>query len=124
FMQCAPYLERLNVEQISVENTAIAAEMVAKNGNPQEGAIASKRAAEKYGLNVLAETINFEKTNETRFVILSKKRQYTSTAGKISISIFPGEDESGVLYNILSHFLYIGLNMCHIESVPLQKLQM
>lgn len=121
-MQCAPFLDDLNVERISVENTAIAAEAVARDGKPFEAAIASRRAAEIYGLDILAENINFEDNNVTRFVILSKKRQYTQTAGKISIS-FSLLHESGTLYNILSHFMYNGLNLSHIESVPLPEKQ-
>ncbi|MDO5145968.1 MAG: bifunctional chorismate mutase/prephenate dehydratase [Eubacteriales bacterium] len=121
-MQCAPYLEKMGAEQISVENTAIAAEMIARKGDKKEAAIASRRAAELYGLDILEESINFDDANVTRFVILSKKRQYTETAGKISIS-FSLVHESGTLYNILSHFLYNDLNLSHIESVPLPDKQ-
>ncbi len=123
FMQCGPYLDKMDVSQISVENTSIAAEMVAKNKNKSEAAIASRRAAELYGLQILEEDINFEDSNETRFVILSKKRQYTKTAGKVSIYIYPGDEKSGILYHILSHFLYNGLNITHIESVPSKEKQ-
>ena len=121
-MQCAPFLEKMDVEQKSVDNTAIAAEMVAKRQNPEEAAIASRSAAKLYGLTILKESINFEDSNETRFVILSKKRQYTKDAGKISIS-FSLLHESGTLYNILSHFIYNDLNLSHIESVPLPDKQ-
>lgn len=121
-MQCAPYLEKLGVEQISVENTAIAAEKVAMDHQTRQAAVASKRAAELYGLDILEENINFESSNVTRFVIISKKRQYTSHADKISIS-FSLLHESGTLYNILSHFLYNDLNLSHIESVPLPEKQ-
>lgn len=121
-MQCAPYLEKLDVEQKSVDNTAIAAEMVAKRNNPEEAAIASRLAAKLYGLEILDESINFEDSNVTRFVVLSKKRQYTKDAGKISIS-FSLLHESGTLYNILSHFIYNDLNLSHIESVPLPDKQ-
>lgn len=55
-------------------------------------------------------------------MILSKKRQYTQNANKISIS-FSLLHESGTLYNILSHFLYNDLNLSHIESVPLPDQQ-
>ena len=121
-MQCAPYLEKLDAKQISVENTAIAAERVAREGLKEQAAIASRRAAEIYGLDILDESVNFEKSNVTRFVVISKKRQYTENAKKISISITPlHEDESGLLYNILSHFLYNNLNLTHIESVPLPE---
>lgn len=121
-MQCAPYLDRLGVEKISVSNTALAAEKVAGDGIPSHGAIASARAASLYGLEILEENVNFESENVTRFVVLSKKRQYTSDAGKISIS-FTLPHESGTLYNILSHFIYNDLNMSHIESVPINGKQ-
>ena len=121
-MQCAPFLEKIGAEEISVKNTAIAAEQVARDGKMNEAAIASRRAAEIYGLDILAEAINFEKTNVTRFVILSKKRHYVENAGKVSIS-FSLLHESGTLYNILSHFLYNDLNLSHIESVPLPDKQ-
>ena len=121
-MQCAPYLEKLGVNQISVENTAIAARKVAEEQLPTQAAVASRSAAKIYGLDILKESINFESVNVTRFVILSKKRQYTSNADKISIS-FSLLHESGTLYNILSHFLYNDLNLSHIESVPLPEKQ-
>ena len=121
-MQCAPYLEELDVKKVSVENTAIAAERVAREKVMTQGAIASRRAAELYGLDILDAGINFDKNNVTRFVILSKKRQYTENANKISIS-FSLLHESGTLYNILSHFLYNDLNLSHIESVPLPDQQ-
>ena len=121
-MQCAPYLEKLGVHQISVENTAIAAEKVARDQSSGQAAVASRRAAQLYGLDILEENINFEAVNVTRFVVLSKKRQYTSNADKISIS-FSLLHESGTLYNILSHFLYNDLNLSHIESVPLPEKQ-
>lgn len=121
-MQCAPFLDDLGVEKISVANTAIAAEMVMEKQQKNLAAVASTKAAELYHLDILKESINFDKSNETRFVILSKKRQYTSDAKKISIC-FSLLHESGTLYNILSHFMYNGLNLSHIESVPLPKEQ-
>ena len=120
--QSAPFLETLDAERISVENTAIAAEMVAKDGIKSQAAVASKKAAQIYGLEILKEGINFDSSNETRFVVLSKKRQYCSDASKISIS-FSLLHESGTLYNILSHFMYNDLNLSHIESVPLPDKQ-
>ena len=76
-MQCTPYLEKLDVKKVSVENTAIAAERVAREKIMTQGAIASRRAAELYGLDILDAGINFDKNNVTRFVILSKKTIYT-----------------------------------------------
>jgi len=121
-MQCAPFLEKLGAEQINVANTAIAAEKVASDQIATHAAVASREAAELYDLDILASDINFDRKNVTRFVILSKKRQYTESAGKISIC-FSLLHESGSLYNILSHFIYNGLNLTHIESVPLPDRQ-
>ena len=121
-MQCAPFLEKLGAEQINVANTAIAAEKVASDQILTHAAVASREAAELYDLDILASDINFDRKNVTRFVILSKKRQYTESAGKISIC-FSLLHESGSLYNILSHFIYNGLNLTHIESVPLPDRQ-
>ena len=81
-----------------------------------------KDVYKRQGLDILDAGINFDKNNVTRFVILSKKRQYTQNANKISIS-FSLLHESGTLYNILSHFLYNDLNLSHIESVPLPDQQ-
>lgn len=72
-MQCTPYLEKLDVKKVSVENTAIAAERVAREKIMTQAAIASRRAAKLYGLDILDAGINFDKNNVTRFVILSKK---------------------------------------------------
>lgn len=121
-MQCAPFLDELGAETNSVKNTAIAAEMVARQNDPSHAAVASEKAAKLYNLDILAKKINSEDVNVTRFVILSKKRQYTSDANKISIS-FSLLHESGTLYNILSHFIYNDLNLSHIESVPLPNKQ-
>lgn len=121
-MQCAPFLESLGAETNSVKNTAIAAEMVSRQQDLSHAAVASERAAKIYDLDILQRSINSENINVTRFVILSKKRQYTSDAGKVSIC-FSLLHESGTLYNILSHFLYNDLNLSHIESVPLPDKQ-
>lgn len=72
-MQCTPYLEKLDVKKVSVENTAIAAERVAREKIMTQAAIASRRAAKLYGLDILDAGINFDKNNVTRFEILSKK---------------------------------------------------
>lgn len=71
-----------------------------------QGAIASRRAAELYGLDILDAGINFDKNNVTRFVILSKKRQYTENANKISIS-FPCfmKAELFIIYYLISYIM-------------------
>ena len=118
-MQCRDYLEKLGVKGISVGNTALAAKMVKEEGNPSHGAIASEKAAELYGLEILEHHVNDVRTNATRFLILSKKRQYMKDADKVSIC-FSLPHESGSLYNVLSHLIFNDLSMTNIESVPLR----
>lgn len=118
-MQCRDYLEAMGVKGISVANTALAAKKVKEEGDSSQGAIASEKAAKLYGLEILEHHVNDVRTNATRFLILSKKRQYRKGADKVSIS-FSLPHESGSLYNALSHLIFNDLSMTNIESVPLR----
>lgn len=118
-MQCREYLEDMKVKKISVSNTALAAKKVVEEQEKTHGAIASVRAAHLYNLDILEEKINDQQNNFTRFVILSKKRQFKKDANKVSIS-FSLPHESGTLYNALSHLIFNDLSMTNIESVPLR----
>ena len=80
------------------------------------------RAAQLYDLKVLQPSINTQKNNRTKFVVISNKKVYTKDADMISIS-FSLPHESGSLYNILGHFIFNGLNMTSIESEPLRDRQ-
>lgn len=119
-MQCSKYLEaNKDWEKHSLKNTAVAAQKVKADGNIHKAAVASKLTADIYGLKVLDEAIQNNKTNATRFIIVSKGHVYTKDARKISLS-FEVAHETGSLYHMLSHFIYNGLNLNHIESRPVQ----
>ncbi len=119
-MQCSRYLNANNQwKQISVENTAVAAKKVIEEGNPTQAAVASEIAGRIHGLKVLKSSINHNKNNITRFIILSKDPVYREDAGKISLS-FELPHKSGSLYNMLSNFIYNGVNMFMIESRPIE----
>lgn len=118
-MQCSEYLnDNRQWKQISVENTAVAAKKVIEDRDPSQAAVASEIAGKIYGLKVLKPYINHNKNNTTRFMILSKEPVYREDAGKISIS-FELPHKSGSLYNMLSNFIYNGVNMRMIESRPI-----
>ena len=119
--QCRNYLEQHpGWRQEEVLNTAMAAEKVAKEGDRTQAAIASRYAAEHFGLNILAEGCLSGESNSTRFIIISNQKCFDRNAGKISICIeLP--HESGSLYNILAHFIYNDLNMTKIESRPIPE---
>ena len=118
-MQCSEFLNaNRNWKQISVENTAAAAKKIIEEGDPTQAAVASETAARLYGLKILNSSINHNKSNTTRFIILSNKRIYREEAQKISIS-FELPHKSGTLYNMLSNMIYNGVSMIMIESRPI-----
>lgn len=99
-------------------NTATACKHVADLQDKTKAAIGSKRAAKLYGLEILKPSINFNKNNFTRFIILANKMNITEGSNKISI-VFSTMHLSGSLYNILGHFAHNGLNLLKIQSRPL-----
>ena len=118
-MQCARYLdEHRDWKQISLLNTAMAAQKVAEEHDKSQAAIASTLAAKQHGLKVLEEGINRSGGNSTRFLIVTNQPIFCRDAEKVSIC-FEVSHESGCLYNVLSHFIYNNLNMCRIESRPI-----
>ena len=119
-LQTKPFLEEHGWKQISLANTAVSAQKIRDDEDKTQAAVASTRAAELYGLEVLNPSINTQKNNTTRFVVISKKKIYTKDADVISIS-FTLPHESGTLYNTLGHFIFNNLNMTSIESEPLPE---
>lgn len=119
-MQSEKYLNsHKNMQQISVLNTAIAAQKVLDDNDKSQAAICSEYAADLYGLEVLAKQINHNNSNSTRFIVVSNQKVFLEGAKKISIC-FEIPHESGSLYHILSHFIYNDLNMTKIESRPIE----
>lgn len=119
-MQCEHFLdEHRNWQQISVANTAIAAERVLNEQDIHKAAICSAYAAKVHGLEILKEHVNDEDNNSTRFIVITNQKIFLPDADKISIC-FEVPHESGSLYHILSHFIYNDLNMTKIESRPVE----
>ncbi len=104
-------------EQIALDNTAAAAKKVLEDNDPTQAAIAGTQAAEVYGLKMLCPVV--KNSNFTRFIIVTNQKMFAKDAKKVSIC-FEVPHESGSLYNILSHFIYNGLNMTKIESRPIE----
>lgn len=118
-MQSSEYLNsHRDWKQISMENTAVAARKVLEDRDPTQAAVASEIAGRLYGLKVLKPSIQNNKGNTTRFVILAREQVYRRDAGKISIC-FELPHRSGTLYNILGHFIFNHVNMVMIESRPI-----
>jgi len=119
-MQCAKFLDdHRDWQQISVSNTASAANKILEDQDLKKAAICSKYAAEYYGLEILEEKINHNDKNATRFIVVTNQKIFLKDATKISIC-FEAAHESGSLYHLLSHFIYNDLNMIKIESRPIE----
>lgn len=118
-MQCSEFLkEHRDWKQIQAENTAGAAKRILADGDVTQAAIASPRAGEIYGLKVLKPSINHNRTNTTRFIVLGKEPVYRLDARKVSVC-FETPHVSGALYNMLGHFIYNHVNMLMIQSRPI-----
>ena len=110
--------EHPSYEGVEYGSTAAAARKVAEDNDHTQAAIASRRAAKEYGLEIVSDSIQQEKNNCTRFIIIGRKEVYTEKSNKLALCIeLP--HQSGSLYRILSHFLYNDLNMTQIESRPI-----
>ncbi len=117
--QCKQFLARYpQWEQVAELNTATAARQVAERGDPGYAAIASRRAAKLYDLDILAEKINDNDLNFTRFVVVAEKGWVSEQADKISV-IFSIPDKPGSLHRILSIFASYGLDLMKLESRPI-----
>lgn len=119
-MQTTRFLDEQSTwERISVANTAAAAQKVLNDADCTQAAVCSAYAAEVYGLEVLADDINNEKNNSTRFIVITNQKVFLKNASRISIC-FEVPHESGSLYQMLSHFIYNDLSMTRIESRPIE----
>lgn len=118
-LQSRKFLEQYPaIQTIEGESTAWSARKVAQAGDITQAAIASRRAAKTYGLNILAEKTNYEDSNSTRFIIITNQKKYLTNAQKISVC-FSLPHQTGSLYRMLSNIIYNDLNMTKIESRPL-----
>jgi len=117
--QCSTFLcKHADVKIIPVENTAVAAEMVAKSGRTDVAAISSHVCEELYGLKCLASSIQDEGNNRTRFICISKNLEIYPGADKTSIMmILP--HKPGALYRVLARMYVLGINVIKLESRPL-----
>lgn len=116
--QCEEFLKGRDWERRVMRNTAAAARFVSDRGDPSAAAIGSRRAAQLYGLEILAEGINSSRENFTRFVIVSPLPELREGRNKIS-AMFTLAHESGTLHRIMTVFAAGGLNMMKLESRPI-----
>jgi len=116
--QCESYIKAMGVKATAVENTAVAAKMVATSGRKDLAALSSGSCAELYDLNVLESGVQDSASNFTRFICISKNLEIYPGADTTSISmVLP--HEPGSLYTTLGRFYTLGVNLKKLESRPL-----
>ena len=121
FLQCRPFLaEYKKWNHHDMVNTALAAKYVAESGDCTKAAIASRRAAELYGLEILQSRINGNVRNYTRFLIVAAEPRFPEDANKISVH-FQVPHTEGSLCRILEIFARAGLNLQKLESRPVPE---
>jgi chorismate mutase / prephenate dehydratase len=118
--QCRTFLEEMGREIIPTYDTAGSAKMLKEKAMKNAAAIASQRAAELYGMQILAKDIADNPENYTRFFVLSKTDSKPTGKDKTSI-IFSAVHAPGSLYNALGEFAKREINLTKIESRPTKQ---
>ena len=115
--QCSEFLSRFKgVRVVPVENTAVAAQMAAKEAGA--AALSSRGCAELYGLVNLAASVQDKGNNHTRFICISKNLEIYPGADKTSIMmVLP--HRPGSLYRIMARLFTLGINVTKLESRPI-----
>lgn len=116
--QCSKFLDSLKGVKVTVvENTAVAARMVAESRRTDVAALSSHNCAELYGLVALGVDVQNNTNNYTRFICISKKLEIYPGADKISLMLSLSH-RPGSLYEMISKFSVLGLNLTKLESRP------
>ncbi|MGL6227172.1 MAG: bifunctional chorismate mutase/prephenate dehydratase [Thermoguttaceae bacterium] len=117
FRQCHRFLKNKHWDLTASRNTAVAAQLVHEKGDRRYAAIGSRRAAQLYGLDILASDMMDNPHNKTRFIAIAESPIYDASSNIVSVT-FSTAHECGALCSILQVFMLAGLNLCRIESRP------
>ncbi|MEQ8706968.1 MAG: prephenate dehydratase [Phaeodactylibacter sp.] len=118
--QCREFFaEYPHIRLVETVDTALSARQISENGWSHVGAIASTLAAEMYELEILAASIETNKKNHTRFLVLEKgTAELNGKLEKVSLS-FATDHEVGSLYKVLAVLAAYNVNLTKIQSAPI-----
>ncbi|MBI5917567.1 MAG: prephenate dehydratase [Bacteroidetes bacterium] len=119
--QCDEFFaQHPHIRLVETEDTALSASLIAEQQMAGTGAIASSLAASLYGLELLAESIETNKQNFTRFLVLERGEDVKQMAEADKVSLcFSLSHEVGSLHRVLSALSAHGANLTKIQSVPI-----
>lgn len=122
--QCAAFIKENNLAEKEYSNTALAAEFVKKQNNKTLAAIGSAESAKLFGLEVIARSINDDRSNTTRFAVFSRVgRHFAKEDGTPYFSLlFTARNEAGSLAQALTILGRHGFNMRTLRSRPMKEL--
>ena len=129
FMQCEEFLGKLpNVKLVEKEDTAGSAKWIMENNLRDHAAICPAGAAELYGMNVLADGIETNKRNFTRFLVLANKDVAQEVLSELCVEkeninkssmVFTLPHTSGSLSKVLAVLSFYDMNLSMIQSMPI-----
>lgn len=119
-LQCIEYLEKYSWKLIETEDTALSAKLVHQHRSKHIAAVASKLAAELYGLNILAPNIQTLKNNYTRFLVLQvpERSNEIVDSNKASV-VFQTDHSKGSLAKVLTRISDDEINLSKLQSMPI-----
>ena len=120
--QCRRFIRKHNYKAAIAADTAGAARHISEANDVTRGALAPKLAAEIYGLDVLAERVEDEDHNTTRFVILSREQTHAKPNSGLIVTtfVFQVRNLPAALYKALGGFATNGVNMTKLESYMIE----
>jgi prephenate dehydratase len=116
--QCRRIIRKLGIKPIVAGDTAGSARDIAERGDRSVAAIASRLAADIYGLDILAEDVEDEAHNTTRFVVLAREEKWAAQGSGplVTTFVFRVRNLPAALYKALGGFATNGVNMTKLES--------
>ncbi len=116
--QCRKIIRKLGIRPIVAGDTAGSARIISERGDKTCAAIASRLAADIYGLDILSEDIEDEDHNTTRFVVLARNENWAKQgSGPLVTSfVFRVRNLPAALYKAMGGFATNGVNMTKLES--------